>query len=498
MWTMGLSPVVAKEIRALLPFWGASAAALVAAELMWRGIVLPDAGLFVYIVGSVAIGAHSIGQEYTHGTLPILLSQPIDRRRVYLVKSVVSGVLLLTLAAVAWTLLVDAVMRPESWQVSFVILPALCGLFLAPLFTMIGRSSLAGMILSATVAGSTWLLTLAMAWLAFGIDIAAAEHVLFGRWALGMMAASPLVGWLGWRRFTRIEAIELASPALHWPRWPGRAPGARRHHPLRALAAKDLRLQQLSFAVAGLYLVGWATFLLVQRVTPALSTFPMGAAMLLYCMGLAIMIGALASAEERHHGTLDWQRLQPVPAWQQWMVKIGVTFGVALPFGVGLPVLLIQLTPHDAFRAIQISGDLAVLIVLLTASSLYISSLASTGVHALVLSVPTGIAVAFFVQTVSGALGWVTLTLAGPSMADIVTGAVTPPSVHPADLAVFAARTLSLTLAPLLLWLGFVNHTSSERTARRVLRQIAAIALVIVAGILLVGGLLALHELRAR
>ena len=110
------------------------------------------------------------------------------------------------------------------------------------------------------------------------------------------------------------------------------------------------------------------------------------------------------------------------------------------------------------------AADLAVLIVLLTASSIYISSLSSSGVRAMVLSLPIGMAVAFFVQIASGALRWVTLQLAGPLMADIVTGAVAPSSVDPAAVIVFAARGFSLTLVPLLLWFGFVNHTSSERT----------------------------------
>ena len=83
-------------------------------------------------------------------------------------------------------------------------------------------------------------------------------------------------------------------------------------------------------------------------------------------------------------------------------------------------------------------------------------------------------------------------------MADLVTGGVAPSSVGPADVLIFAVRAFSLTLAPLLLWFGFVNHTSSERTARRIIEQIAWIALVIMTGIVLVGGVLAFYELRLR
>ena len=82
-------------------------------------------------------------------------------------------------------------------------------------------------------------------------------------------------------------------------------------------------------------------------------------------------------------------------------------------------------------------------------------------------------------------------------MAGFVTGAVAPSSVDPAEVAIFAARGFSLTLAPLLLSFGFVNHTSSERTMRRIAEQIAWIALVVMTGIVLVGGVLAFYELRA-
>jgi ABC-type transport system involved in multi-copper enzyme maturation permease subunit len=495
--TAVLSPALSKEIRALLPLWGASIAAL-AAAFAWRDghrflLPGPKVALFAYVVGSLAIGAQSVGQEYTYRTLPMLLSHPADRRRVYLLKFVVAAVMLMTLAAFAATTFAK-VWRPESARFAVVILPVLCGLFLAPLLTMIGRSTLAGMILGGTAMALTWFATLAIAWFGFGIDTEATENMILGRWTLGMTVVCPVVGLLGWRRFRELEATDVASPALHLPRWLTSAHGARRHHPLRALAVKEVHVQQMAFVITGLHVIGWVIGVLLQRYVPSMATFPVGVVLLLYCMGLATVIGALASAEERQHGTLDWQLLQPSPAWQQWMVKVGVAFGLALLFGVGLPVLLNQLTPEGGFRTIRLSADLTVLIVLLTATSIYISSLSSSGVRAIVLSLPIGMAVAYFVQMASGALRWVTLQLAGRSMADIVTGAVTPLSVDPADVVIFAARGFSLTLAPLLLWFGFVNHTSPERTARRIFQQIVWIALLIVTGLILVGGVLALYE----
>ena len=497
--TAVLAPAISKEIRALLPLWGAAVATL-AVTFLWRGRIPMDLGLLAYVGGSMAIGAHSIGQEYTHRTLPMLLSQPGDRRRLYLLKFVVLAVMLLTLAAFAWTVLVQTALRRDTpqFQVSFVVLPVLCGLFLAPLSTMICRSSLAGMMLSANVAGFAWMITLAIAWFGFGIDAEAAQTIILGRWTLAMVMLGPVVGFLGWRRFTALETTDVALPALHLPRWLASASGARHYAPLRALAAKEVHLQQLSFAIAGFFVVMWSVLSLLQRYVPTFSTFPVGAVLLLYCMGLAIMIGALASAEERQHGTLGWQLLQPTPAWQQWMVKVGVTLGLALLFGVGLPILLSQVSPHEGPQPIRISGDLMVLVVLLTASSVYISSLSSSGVWAMAWSVPVGIATAVFIQTVRGALRWATLTVGGPLMADVVTGAVTPSWATPGYVLLLAGRVFSLALVPLLLWFAFVNHTASERNARRILQQVALIAILIMAGLLLVGGVLASYELRSR
>src|SRR6185295_10870564 len=79
-----IPPDLAKEIRALLPLW------LGCVVLVWAG-GLGDSfwfrvGFIAYLVGSAALGALSVGQEYTNGTLPMLLSLPISRRRMFAMK----------------------------------------------------------------------------------------------------------------------------------------------------------------------------------------------------------------------------------------------------------------------------------------------------------------------------------------------------------------------------------------------------------------------------
>lgn len=464
---------LSKEIRALLPLWTACLVAVAGAFVRRDGVLL-EAAIVAYIAGPLAIGAHSIGHEYTYRTLPMLLSQPAGRRRVYLMKCGVMASMVLTLAAFAGIVLMhDDAMPRGMWRHATVqILPVLGGLGVAPWLTMICRSSLAGMLLAGSIASVTLLASMAVAALWFGIGAGAAQAMITEPWAIGMIAFCALAGVLAVRRFSDLEAIESAPPSLHLPRWVKRAEPMRIHQPLRALAEKELHLQQLTLAVAGLFMIQSVVVSLLQRAIPLWSTFPNGAVTLLYCMCLSILIGALASAEERQQGTLEWQLLQPTAAWQQWMVKVGVAFGLALLLGAGLPMVLIQITPLPDARLIHMWTDLAVVSVLMAAGSLYLSSLSSSGVRAMVLSLPVGIGVVLFIQTVGGM--WSVSRSTDPTLT-----------------AIFLGRVLAVGLIPLLLWFAFVNHTSSERQPRRIVRQGVSIALVMVMGIAFVVSLAA-------
>jgi len=70
--SLTLSPAVRKEVRALLPTQIASIAAIFAAA------IVPEVGFsrfpsFIFLIGVLALGAQSVGHEYTHRTLPVFL-----------------------------------------------------------------------------------------------------------------------------------------------------------------------------------------------------------------------------------------------------------------------------------------------------------------------------------------------------------------------------------------------------------------------------------------
>ena len=150
------SAALSKEIRGLLPLWVACLAALAGAFLSRSDGVLLQAAIAAYIVGPLALGAQSIGQEYAYHTLPMLLSQPADRRRVLFLKFAVLAVMVLTLAALASQVLMGSARQTVLWrQVSVQILPVLGGLFVAPWLTMICRSPLAGILSTGSFAALT-------------------------------------------------------------------------------------------------------------------------------------------------------------------------------------------------------------------------------------------------------------------------------------------------------------------------------------------------------
>jgi len=416
-----LPPAVAKEIRALLPAWLASMAVVGAAGALGDSLIR-SLGMVTYGVASVALGAMSIGHEYTLRTLPLLLSQPSRRARVFVTKLSVLAVMLLTLAGVAW----GRVLHPSSGNATFV-LTVLCGLFVAPWLTIRCRNPLAGTVFTIPIPG--WL------WLFVGVFVEGPlKLVVFRRGMLGLCAIAAV---LGWRTFMRLEAIEGpdADLQLPWARPATTAP-ARDRHAIWLLMKKELALQQLSLALAVLYCAGWLALVASGKMQPGAGEHTMdvfGGLTILYGAMLALLIGSLASAEERQLGTLEWQVLLPMASWKQWVVKAAMAIGLAMVLGVGLPALLLFVSGG----AIGLNGWFVLGILVLTVGSLYVSSLCANGLQAFLLSLAVAVILIL-----------------------VIPWTVTPRVLSSAVLLV----PLSALVA-LVLWLALENHRSAERGA---------------------------------
>jgi ABC-type transport system involved in multi-copper enzyme maturation permease subunit len=407
MWQL-----VRHEARALWPIWAATAGVCLAIALVnQQRWILP--GYLAYFMGSVALAALAIGHEYTHRTMPALLSQPVARHRLLIAKLLAVLPMLVTLAPLA--LAIGPRTPPSERGIVEGALSLVTAVSLAPWLTMLCRSPLAGAVFALGVAGGLHLVALGIVILYVKLaGLPGMPLQVFGdRTLVGLMIVSAVAGAIGgWRRFMTLEALDGRGADLSWPRWlrsamalddEGLIARATRSQPYWLLVKKELRLQQMSIAVAIINVLFWLAALGLTDGA-AVADSILAAVAVLYGGLVAVVIGALAGAEERHLGTLAWQTLLPVAAWRQFAVKIAVALMLSLLLSFVLPLLLAR--GELGFNWLN-----ATAVLLLTVGSVCISSFCSSGLQAVAVSAP-----ALFVVAVL--LGWsLTAARSGPGVA---------------------------------------------------------------------------------
>ena len=192
--------------------------------------------------------------------------------------------------------------------------------------------------------------------------------------------------------------------------------GLTRHHAGWLLVRKELRIQQLAIAAAGLYVLGYlgASF---SGITPPRFEDAATILTLLYAALLAVLIGSIASAEERNWRTLEAQLVLPMRSSWQWQVKTAVMLGLTFVLAVAVPITLISILPPDPLAAPRLARQLLapsslLMLAALTVVSLYVSTLCSSGLWALMLSVPTAFGVFVFVMRLNDLMRGILYSLA--------------------------------------------------------------------------------------
>jgi hypothetical protein len=471
MTTVLRPALVWKEVRGLGPTWLTAAALLVAVGFLETGVVL------FYVGACALLGALSIGQEFTDRTLAGLLAQPAARSSVLLHKLGVVAVMLLALGGLAWayglTPLAVARALPEispTGRVLLIVLPVLGGVLLAPCLALLTRSALAGCVFTIALSFAMLIGTeAAVPWL-YGdaATLAQANARMLDIFVHTMLAVVVLSALLMWRLFNRLEAIEGRGLELHLPAWlfptwlfKGRvhlAAARSARSVWQQMIGKELHVQQITFVVSGLYVAAWLAVVLIgESLFPTRRAGYMAFATLLHAGAIPLLAGSLASAEERQLGTLGWQVLLPIAAWRQWAVKAAVVLVLSLGLAIGVPVILYALFASGP-GPVRLGWPPVAAIAAVATVSLYASSLSTNGVRALSASAIVGVV---FVAT--RAWSWMPLAWDLPNAAWAV--------LYAASAAVFAW----------LLWLGMKNHGSAERGAKRVLKQVAALAVAVIA-----------------
>ena len=154
-----LTALASKEFRALLPVW-AAAAFTIGADMGLRGTGMHSLfplGMFAYIAGSLALGAHVIGHEFTNRTLASLLVQPCRRSSMLLTKASVLAVMLMALGFIARVVLFQSLAQGigNFPRYPTLYLPLIGGFCVVPYLTTRLRSQIAGVVFTASIPGMT-------------------------------------------------------------------------------------------------------------------------------------------------------------------------------------------------------------------------------------------------------------------------------------------------------------------------------------------------------
>ncbi len=462
----------AKEFRALFTTWSVCMVTVAATAAL--GITASAAvGLFVCALGSIALGTQLFGREFGNRTLGGLLSQPVARGSVLLIKMGVLVALVVSLGALSMALLpATPTDPPGSWAFWVALLFTLCGLFVAPCLTLLTRSGTAGLVFSIAVAGAIAvgceLVAIACQGSAPPEQLDAVRNVGL----VGAMLVTSVLGALGtWWVFTRMDVLEGHDRAVRLAPWRGSSTessaivgAARRSHPIAQLVRKELHLQQMSFVVALLFVLSCGGLLLFQYLDSRLRPEFFESGTTLYLVLLGMVSGSIPCAEERSLGTLQSQRLLPVSTRIQWMVKAGVAVTLVITLGAVLPGLMLWGSGSATWWA-RVWPLAVPVLVLVTSLSLFVSALCSNGVRALLMAIPTAVAAMLALLWLDGTIYTMMDWWARPrgliNFASVI-------SCRPPGLSLLAAAVISA----ILLHYGAVNQRSVHPSLAQLPRQL--------------------------
>jgi hypothetical protein len=487
--TLALSPRWAKEARAIAPFV-LGVCALWPLALWQRWIHAEGAVPVAAVVGAIAIGAFSIGGEYTSRTLVWTLSQPESRAALWLRKRVVAIVGVALVLATGWLTLTrlptDQGIRPEL--IAEFVTSGLCALTIAPVLAVLGRSPLFALVLTLAIEAGFWSVGNVLAYVRFGPlgslgGDGSSWTVAFVWWTALPTCAVAIV--LDWIVFRRLQAIE-GAPLTLWtsPRSTRTAVSTRTapviNRPWPALVMKEFRLLQMALLGPIFFSALWLVAVASAKLGAVLFANTFDAFSLGYVVLFAGLVGALAGAEEKQLGTHQAQLLAPVSLPSQFLIKLAVAEMVTLVPGVLLVCLLNAwgLPPGD-HDFVVLGWPFFSLAAAITLWSLYVATTCATSIRALVLSVPLGALVVTAVGTILGAVA--RLRYRRPRLAGWLQEVVqrTLGSHHGRGGAMVAALLVVLTVA----LFAYRNHRRIDLRWSRVAGQVVALTGAIVAAL---------------
>jgi ABC-type transport system involved in multi-copper enzyme maturation permease subunit len=301
-----------------------SHSALMGGGVLWGVHLIEPFSFLGFVLGIPLLATLSLGNEFQHRTLPLLLSQPVDRMEIWGEKMSVTIVAVLSAALVfcysGWSGLQE---DPELWFVGgALIIPLVAS---AMFWTLFARSTMGGLALNGVNSIIPLIWFTRRDWIP---ETTTARSVA----AFAFLCYAGVMLWLGRRALARFEVtggmagddLLMAGPDV----MPGAMAGWLRCRPTGAilnLVRKELRLLRPLWLITSLAVLVWICLAMFALVPERESTksFAVAVAIISILSGLiAILAGGLSLGEERTSGTHSWHMTLPVSARRQWLIKL--------------------------------------------------------------------------------------------------------------------------------------------------------------------------------
>ena len=364
----------------------------------FRGIhyLIEPLGFLGFFLGIPLLATLSLGNEFQHRTLQLLLSQPVSRMKIWGEKMSVTAI------AVTSSIFVFCYARRSALQQDPKFF-MLAGAFViamvasATFWTLFARSTIGGVALNCVNS----FIPLFIHW----------ERVPSGAIArsiavLAFLSYAGVMLWLGRRSLARFQVtggiagqdLLMAGPEM-MPEALARLFRSRPQGAVLNLIRKEFRLLRPLWLISLLAAPVWVVlplfgYTLQRRSVPAMLM------VIAFIPLVAVLAGTISLGEERSSGTHSWHMTLPVSARRQWLIKLvaamftGLTCAVLLPIALQIAdrflfgSSLISLNPHD--------GMLWLLwVMLLTFASFWCACAVRGTVHAALWVFPALIALLF-------------------------------------------------------------------------------------------------------
>ncbi len=333
-------PWCAVIIAGVLPLLKQSHSARMVGGSVWGVLHLIEPISFLgFFVGIPVLATLSLGNEFQHRTLQLLLSQPVGRMEIWGEKMSVTIVAVLSAALVFCYGWQSALQQdPELWVAAGAFIIAMTTS--ATFWTLFARSTMGGLALNGVNSVIPLVCHLRPDWIP---ETMIARSVA----AFALLSYAGVMLWLGRRTLTRFQVtggpagddLLMAGPDM----MPAALAGwlrCRPTSPFLNLIRKELRLLRPVWLISLLAVPVWICFpvlgFTVERGSAAAVLM-----VIAFTPLIAVLAGTMSLGEERTSGTHSWHLTLPVSARRQWLIKLVTAMFTGLVCAVVLPVSML-------------------------------------------------------------------------------------------------------------------------------------------------------------